>query len=188
VCGDDHLPLSEAPRTLDVANGFPWRHSQHSPQAVPSSSSSSASDPFSLATPGLFCAALGCLAGRSSSTCRLLLAMLRVPVDIRPTLVHCVHVAGCFRCHSCGGIPARSFRTLHLRHSLHRMTERTRYHQPSSPYSGISSAKCSFGTRKTSVPAAVRPPAQRADQCRLAAVSVRSSLRPDLRLPPPNLC
>ena len=68
---------------------------------------------------------------------------------------HPMHVASRFLFHSLHVNPFCSLRTLHFLHALHHMTDRTRYHHPSSSANiGFSLAKCTSGMKKMSSPAA----------------------------------
>ena len=125
----------------------------HAPHSTPSISSSSDPDVTSLAAPPFPWAARGLLAWRLGG-CLTRLRVLFVSFETRVTPFapsHSMHVAGRSLRHSLRVNPPGSLRTLHFLHALHHMTDRTRYHHPSSSANiGFSLAKCTSGMEKMS--------------------------------------
>jgi hypothetical protein len=128
------------------------------PHSTSSFSSSSDPDVASLIALPFSWAARGRLAGGLGDFLTRLHPLLVFPEETRVTpfpLSHLTHMAGRFLLHSCGAKSFCSLRTSHFRHRRIHMTDSTRYHHPSSSTSaGVSVAKCTWGMKKMSSPAA----------------------------------
>jgi hypothetical protein len=128
------------------------------PHSTSSFSSSSDPDVASLTALPFSWAARGRLAGGLGDFLTRLHPLLAFPEKTRVTpfpLSHLTHMAGCFLLQSCGVKSFCSLRTPHFRHRRIHMTDRARYHHPSSSTSaGVSVAKCTCGMKKMSSPAA----------------------------------
>jgi hypothetical protein len=149
-------------------------------------------------------AARGRLAGGLGDFLTRLHPLLAFPEETRVTpfpLSHLTHMAGCFLLHSCGVKSFCSLRNPHFRHRRIHMTDRTRYHHPSSSTSAcVSVAKCTWGMKKMSSPAAFsnatlsQPPSVLGPSCNLRipatlleVARLRTSLTFSTKLSP-NLC
>ena len=126
------------------------------PHSTSSFSSSSDPDVASLIALPFSWAAQGRLAGELGDFLTRLHPLLAFPEETRVSpfpLSHLTHMAGCFLLHSCG-VKSFCFADSTFPTVIH-MTDRTRYHHPSSSTSdGVSVTKCTCGMKKMYSPAA----------------------------------